>query len=55
MTREDIMALKKALLDLRFLQAAAVVALGSSETKQSTAYMANLTRLDKVLDQELLS
>lgn len=54
MTREDIMALKKAILDLRFLQAAAVVALGSSDSKPSTAYMANLSRLDKALDQELL-
>lgn len=54
MTRENLMALKKALFDLRFIQAAAVVALGTNDDKATKAYMANLTQLDKVLDQELL-
>lgn len=52
LSKTDLLALRKAIIDLRFLQAAAIVAIG--ESKQATAYMANLSRLDKLLAEEIL-
>lgn len=52
MTPEDLLDLRSALRDLRFIQAASVVSTGQQDTKPIKAYMAKLTRLDEVLEQE---
>ena len=39
MTLEELSSIKKMLVDLRFMQASALVASGLSETKESRAYM----------------
>jgi hypothetical protein len=54
MTKEDLMALQKVIGDVRFMQAASLVASGMHETKACIAYMNNLARLDKMLGAELL-
>ena len=41
------------LVDLRFIQASALVASGLSDTKESRAYMREINRLEKVLHDEI--
>jgi len=48
------MSLHKVIGDIRFMQAASLVAVGMQESKQAQAYMRELGRLDKLLAQELL-
>ena len=54
MDKEDLQALRKAIRDMRFIQASAIVASGLNEHKQAQAYMRELQRLDKILEQEIL-
>ena len=54
MTKEDLQAIRKVIGDMRFIQAASVVASGLNEHKQAQAYMRELHRLDKLLEQEIL-
>ena len=54
MTKEDLQAVRKVVGDMRFIQASAIVANGMNETKQCIAYMRELSRLDRLLEQELL-
>ena len=53
MTAEDLRTMKKLLLDLRFSQAAALVAAGLSEDKKAIEYMRSITRMEKVIETEL--
>ena len=53
MTLEELSSIKKMLVDLRFIQASALVANGLSDTKESRAYMRDITRLEKVLHDEI--
>jgi len=55
MNKEDLMALQNVIGDVRFMQAAALVASGMSETKAAIAYMSNLRRLDKLLTAEIVA
>lgn len=54
MSKEDLQAIRKVIGDMRFIQAAAIVACGLNEHKQAQAYMRELQRLDKMLEQEVL-
>ncbi len=54
MTKEDVQAIRKVVGDMRFIQASAIVASGLNEHKQAQAYMRELQRLDKMLEQEIL-
>jgi hypothetical protein len=53
MTLEELSSIKKMLVDLRFIQASALVSSGLSDTKASRAYMQSITRLEKVLHAEI--
>lgn len=53
--RETIIAVRKVIGDMRFIQASSVVASGLNEHKQAVAYMSHLHKLDKVLEAELLN
>lgn len=53
MTLEELSSIKKMLVDLRFIQASALVANGLSDTKESRTYMREITRLEKVLHDEI--
>lgn len=53
MKLEDLQALKKVVGDMRFIQAASVVASGLNSLKQSQQYMKELHRLDKILEKEI--
>jgi len=53
MTDEDLLQIKSALGDLRFIQAAAMVASKMNEDKDAVAYMRNLHRLTNVIDKEI--
>lgn len=53
--RETINAVRKVIGDMRFIQAASVVASGLNEHKQAAAYMSHLAKLDKALEAELLN
>lgn len=53
MTLEEMSSIKKMLVDLRFIQASALVASGLSETKESRAYMREIVRLEKVLQDQI--
>lgn len=50
MTHEDLQQIKSVIGDMRFIQAAALVASGMNENKDAQAYMRNLARLDKAVD-----
>lgn len=52
MKAEDLASLREALRDLRFIQAASVVATHQQGTKPIKAYMAKLARLDDLLEKE---
>lgn len=53
MTLEELSSIKRMLVDLRYIQASALVASGMSETKESRAYMRDINRLEKVLHEEI--
>ena len=53
MTLEEMSSIKKMLVDLRFIQASALVASGLSENKESRAYMREIVRLEKVLQDQI--
>jgi hypothetical protein len=53
LTAADLRRLKTMLMDLRFIQAAALVASGVNETKQATDYMKEISRMDKLIELEL--
>ena len=54
MTHEELMQIKTVIVDMRFMQAAALVS-SKLESKKSRAYMNNLARLEKVLGNELIA
>lgn len=53
MTLEDLNQLKSLISGLRFMQAASLVESGLNENKQAIAYMSNLARLSRVIEQEI--
>lgn len=53
MTLEDLNQLKSLISGLRFIQAASLVESGLNENKQAIAYMSNLARLSKAIEQEI--
>lgn len=56
MTPEQLRKIRHVISDMRFMQAAALVASGLNENKQATAYMSKLARLaklDKMLGEEI--
>jgi hypothetical protein len=53
LTVGDLRRLKTMLMDLRFIQAASLVAAGVNESKQAVDYMKEISRMDKLLDLEL--
>lgn len=53
MTLEDLNQLKSLVSGLRFIQAASLVESGLNENKQAIAYMTNLARLSKAIEQEI--
>ena len=53
MTLEDLNQLKSLISGLRFMQAASLVESGLNENRQAIAYMSNLARLSRVIEQEI--
>lgn len=53
MTSTDLQQLKSIVGDMRFIQAAALVASKLNENKDASAYMRNLARLDRLLGDEI--
>ena len=53
MTVDDLTSIKKMLSDLRWIQAAALVASGLSDNKDSRAYMRQITRMEELLTEEI--
>lgn len=53
MSIDDLSIIKKMLSDLRWMQAAALVASGLSESKDSRAYMRQITRMEELLTTEI--
>ncbi len=53
MTIDDLSTIKKMLSDLRWIQAASLVASGLNEGKQSQAYMRQITRMEQLLTDEI--
>ena len=53
LTAADLRRLKTMLMDLRFIQAAALVASGVNENKQAVDYMKEISRMDKLIELEL--
>jgi hypothetical protein len=53
MSIDDLSIIKKMLSDLRWIQASALVANGLSESKNSRAYMRQITRMEELLTQEI--
>ena len=53
MTLEDLNQIKSLISGLRFMQAASLVESGLNENKQAIAYMSNLARLSRVVEQEI--
>lgn len=45
--------MKKLLMDLRFMQANALVASGMNEDKKALEYMKRISRMEKLLEYEL--
>lgn len=52
--KETIIAVRKVIGDMRFIQASSIVASGLNEHKQAIAYMNHLAKLDKLLEKETL-
>ena len=53
LTTSDLRKLKTMLMDLRFIQAASLVAAGVNENKQAVDYMKEISRMDKLIELEL--
>jgi hypothetical protein len=53
MTLEDLNQIKSLISGVRFMQAASLVESGLNENKQAIAYMSNLARLSRVVEQEI--
>jgi hypothetical protein len=53
MTLEDLNQIKSLISGLRFMQAASLVESGLNENRQAIAYMTNLARLSRVVEQEI--
>ena len=53
MTPEQLREIRHVIGDMRFMQAAALVASGLNENKQAQAYMSKLAKLDKLLGEEI--
>lgn len=53
MSREDLIQIKRLLMDLRFIQAAALVGAQLSDDKNAIAYMRTITRMEKAVETEL--
>lgn len=53
MTKEVLQAIRKLILDMRFIQASAIVASGLNEHKQAQAYMRELQRLYEIVEEIL--
>lgn len=52
--KETIIAVRKVIGDMRFIQASSIVASGLNEHKQAIRYMNHLAKLDELLEQETL-
>lgn len=53
MTVDELSTIKKMLSDLRWMQAASLVASGLSESKASQTYMRQITNMEKLLAEEI--
>ena len=53
MTPEQLREVRHVVSDMRFMQAAALVASGMNENKQALAYMSKLAKLAKLLGEEI--
>ena len=53
MTPEQLREVRRVVGDMRFMQAAALVASGMNENKQALAYMSKLAKIDKLLGEEV--
>ena len=53
MTLEELSSIKKMLSDLRWIQAAALSANGLGESKDARAYIREISRLEKVVHEEM--
>lgn len=53
MTPEQLREVRHVVGDMRFMQAAALVASGMNENKQALAYMSKLAKLVKLLGEEI--
>ncbi len=53
MIRTDLLSLKDVIGSARFAYAAALVGAKCQDSKEATAHMKELARLDKVIDNEL--
>ncbi len=49
----DLRELKQVIGDMRFMQAAALVASGLNDSKDASQYMKKLARLEKSIDAEI--
>jgi hypothetical protein len=54
MDKEDLREISNAIRDLRFIQAAAIVALGQKDYKATVAYMDKLAKLQQKVEQEMV-
>lgn len=54
LTKEQLVDIRKVIGDIRFMQAAAIVASGLNDTKQGKQYMSKLANLDRLLEQEIM-
>ena len=54
LTKEQLADIRKVIGDMRFMQAAAIVASGLNDTKRGKQYMAKLADLDELLEQEIM-
>lgn len=55
LTTENLRDIKHVIGDMRFMQAAALVASGTAEDKKAREYMSKLSGLEKLLDEEIKS
>lgn len=53
MNQETLRAIKKVIGDMRFMQAASLVASGLSDNKDAIKYMRELAQLERLIDKEL--
>ena len=53
LTKDQLQEIRGVIGDMRFIQAAALVASKLNENKDAKAYMSKLSRLDKALGEEI--